>query len=53
MVPSEVVGDKGKKYKVTTIGELAFARCKSLLSIEFPESLTSMGDFAFGDCSLR
>ena len=35
---------------VTSIGERAFEDCKSLTSIQIPNSVTSIGDSAFEDC---
>ena len=36
---------------VTSIGDSAFWRCKSLQQITIPNSVTSIGDSAFSDCS--
>ncbi len=36
---------------ITYIGEQAFRDCVSLSSIELPESLTNIGDYAFSGCS--
>lgn len=39
---------------VTSIGEYAFFRCKSLKSVIIPDGVTSIGNYAFSDCkSLR
>ncbi len=35
---------------VTSIGDWAFAYCRSLTSIEIPSSVTSIGDWAFAYC---
>lgn len=35
---------------VTSIGNSAFAACRSLSSIELPEGLTSIGNYAFDEC---
>ena len=36
---------------VTTIGERAFAGCKSLTDVTIPDSVTTIGEYAFYDCS--
>ena len=36
---------------VTSIGDQAFAWCRSLTSIELPDSVTSIGDQAFWGCN--
>ncbi|MBR4829539.1 MAG: leucine-rich repeat protein [Muribaculaceae bacterium] len=38
--------------RVTTIGYEAFERCTSLTQIDFPSSLTSLGQYAFYNCPL-
>ena len=39
-------------YKVITIGECAFSICLELTSITIPDSVTSIGDFAFRSCDI-
>ena len=41
---------EGKIYPVTSIGEGAFCYCVGLTSIEIPNSVTSIGDYAFTKC---
>lgn len=50
VIPDTVVSDT-LSYKVTSIGNAAFARCTSLLSIVIPDNVTSIGDDAFYECS--
>ena len=35
---------------MTSIGDRAFSRCKSLTSISIPDGVTSIGDEAFSSC---
>ena len=49
-IPS-TVNYNNKSYAVTSIGDSAFFRCKSLTSIAIPEGVTSIGDYAFMYCS--
>ena len=36
---------------VTTIGQMAFYNCSSLMRIEFPNGVTGIGEYAFCNCS--
>lgn len=45
-IPSQV-SYGGKMYNVTSIGSSAFWSCSSLTSVNIPNSVTSIGDFAF------
>ena len=46
----ETVEYKGHTYRVTSIGEKAFAGSYSLKSVTIPDSVTSIGEKAFEDC---
>ena len=46
----ETVEFKGITYRVTSIGERAFAWCESLKSIVIPDGVTSIGENAFTNC---
>ena len=48
-IPSTVVSE-GINYEVTSIGDKAFSGC-NLISITLPESVTSIGNYAFFYCS--
>ena len=48
-IPPTVV-HKSQTYRITSIGESAFAGCTSLMSITLPDSLKTIGDSAFKDC---
>ena len=50
IVIPEIINYDGVKYKVTSIGKLAFYDCSDLLSIDLPESLEIIDDFAFHGC---
>lgn len=46
VIPTEVTG-----YRVTSIGERAFASCSFLTSVTIPEGVISIGFSAFGYCN--
>ena len=50
-IPTTVIYE-GVSYSVTSIGSSAFEGCSSLTSITIPESVTSIGNYAFQYCSL-
>ena len=49
VIPSSITVE-GQEYKVTTIGERAFAHCSGLTSITIPNSVKSIGYRAFYEC---
>ena len=48
-IPS-VVTYNGEEYSVTSIGDGTFANCSGLTSVTIPNSVTSIGDYAFQYC---
>ena len=49
IIPETVVFNE-RTYRVTSIGEKAFAGSLSLKSVTIPDSVTSIGEKAFNDC---
>ncbi len=50
IIPETVVFNENS-YRVTSIGKRAFAGSYSLKSVFIPDSITSIGEFAFADCN--
>ena len=50
VVIPEHVTNRGKTYRVTRIGIHAFDGCKGLTSIDIPNSVTYIDNFAFNKC---
>ncbi|MBQ0085217.1 MAG: leucine-rich repeat domain-containing protein [Prevotella sp.] len=50
IVVPESVTYEGVKYRVTTVGQRAFASCSSLLSVQLPQSVTVIQTAAFQFC---
>ena len=48
VIPNTI--EYGGNYSVTTIGERAFYSCKSLASIDIPNSVTTIGECTFYRC---
>lgn len=51
IIPATVHFD-GKNWQVKSIGQFAFSDCPNLSSVKIPNSVTSIGDFAFFQCGL-
>lgn len=50
---SQTVTYNGKKYKITGIGDYAFAYCEGITNITIPENITYIGKSAFTRTSLK
>ena len=49
VIPATVTYN-GTTYPVTSIDEIAFYCCESLTGIDIPNSITSIGNYTFGNC---
>ena len=49
-IPLEVLY-KGIRYRVSKIGEFAFAHCEWIISVEIPNSVDVIGKHAFANCN--
>ena len=50
VIPSSITVE-GKEYTVTSIRNSAFYECSSLTSVTIPNSVTSIGNYAFDVCN--
>ena len=50
VIPATVMHD-GEKYTVTKIGKDAFRKCSELISVSIPNSVKTMGSYAFSESS--
>lgn len=50
VIPSQIEYE-GKEYNVTKIGEMAFAYCEKLKTINIPKSVKEIGKNAFLECT--
>ena len=48
-IPS-AISHEGVKYSVRSIGDYAFSRCRSIISITIPDGVTNIGKKAFSGC---
>ena len=48
-----VISSWGKKYSVVAIGEEAFYWCSKITHITLPDSITTIGDYAFHSARLH
>lgn len=51
IIPEEVTYD-GQLYKVTAIGDKAFYKAENLYTMELPETIETIGAYAFGLCPI-
>ena len=50
IVIPESITFENSKYSVTSIGDKAFSECSGLTSVTIPNSVTSIGNYAFFYC---
>lgn len=51
VIPESFDDADGTHYRVIEVGDLAFKGCTNIISVEFPETLTRIGNSAFSGCS--
>ena len=49
VIPENIVYN-GIQYMVISIGNSSFTECTELTSVSIPNSITSIGDYAFANC---
>ena len=49
-IPATVTDEESKTYKVTSIGNDAFQGCNLLTSVDIPDGVECIKDYAFCDC---
>ena len=51
IIPAIFRAEDGTWYRTTAIGEGAFSDCLDLISVEIPQTVTSIGAYAFSGCT--
>ena len=49
VIPSEVTYNNDT-YKVTSLGDYCFSKCRNLTSVTLPNGIKSLGDYCFEEC---
>lgn len=50
VIPETVTGSDGNNYIITAIGDEAFMGCRSLTSVQLPNTIQTLGEGAFAVC---